>query len=170
MKLFKSSKRNESIKDQISRVLTQEKFNFQHHTDTENKEILKIGMSLQSGNVDCFIVLNNEKNLVEFLCISPIKIPENKRLEVGKFFHMVNGYSYFGTLEVDFRDGMLRVKTCFIYNLEDCISDETIRTYLFVGWDMYDRYFPEIMKIIYSHQDADTAFYSLFGSINPALN
>jgi hypothetical protein len=170
MRLFKSSKKNESITDQISRVLTQEKFNFNKHTDAENKEIIRLGMALESGNADCFVVLNHEKSLVEFLCISPIKIPENKRLEVGKFFHMINGISYFGILEVDFRDGMIRVKTCFIYHEEDFTSDETLRTYLFVGWDMYDRYFPEIMKIVYGQQDADSAFHSLFNNVNPKLN
>jgi hypothetical protein len=170
MRLFKSSKKNESITDQISRVLTQEKLNFEKLSETENRDVIKLGVALHSGNVDCYVVLNHEKNLVEFLCISPIKIPENKRLEVGKFFHMINSISYFGTLEVDFRDGMIRVKTCFIYNSEDHTSDETLRTYLFVGWDMYDRYFPLIMKIVFGQKDADSAFHSLFNNVDPKMN
>jgi hypothetical protein len=105
-----------------------------------------------------------------FFCVSPINIPENKRLEVGKLFHMINGISYFGIFEVDFRDGMIRVKTCFIYNSEDYTSDETLKTYLFVGWDLYDRYFPGIMNIVYGNQDAETTFSSLINGINPKLN
>lgn len=170
MRLFKSSKKNESITDQISRVLIQEKLNYERLPESENREVIKLGVALHSGNVDCFVVLNHDKNLVEFLCISPIKVPENTRMEVAKFFQLVNSISYFGALELDFRDGMIRLKTCFIHNSEDFISDETIKTYVFVGWDMYDRHFPATMKIIYGQQDADTSFHSLFDSINPALN
>lgn len=170
MRLFKSSKKNESITDQMSRVLTQEKLKFHCNKESDQRDVINMGMALQSGNVDCFIVLNHEKNLVEFLCISPINIPENKRLEVGKLFHMINGISYFGILEVDFRDGMIRVKTCFIHNSEDFTSDETLRTYLFVGWDLYDRYFPGIMNIVYGNQDAETTFSGLINGINPKLN
>ncbi len=49
MRLFKSSKKNESITDQISRVLTQEKLNFEKLSETENRDVIKLGVALHSG-------------------------------------------------------------------------------------------------------------------------
>ena len=170
MRLFNQTKTPENIKDQIGRLLTEDKLRYSIVRESEQQLTFNLGMSLSSGNVDSFIDVQSEQGIVEMLTFSPVNIPENKREEVIRFFNLISQTLYFGHFELNVETGQIRVKTYLIYSKHHSLPDENIKQCFYGNLNLMDRYFPGVLQIVYGNSTAQRAVEMIHNEIDPSLN
>lgn len=170
MRLFNQTKTPESIKDQIGRLLTEDNLRFSIVRDNEKQLTFNLGMALSSGNVDSYIDLQSEHGIVEVLTFSPVKIPENKREEIVRFFNLISQAIYFGHFELNVETGQIRVKTYLIYSKDHSLPDENIKQCFYGNLNLMDRYFPGVLQIVYGNISAQRAMELIHNEVDPRLN
>lgn len=169
MRLFNRKKAAISMKEQIVSFLERIEYTYRFIEENEQKIVIQTGVALTVGNSESFIVINHEFNLVEISAYSPVKVPENKRLEVAKFLDLADHVSYIGNLQLNHRDGSIRCKTYFCYGNEN-LEQNILSTNFFGAFNMIERYIPGVMRITYGGKDADSAIAEINGEINPSNN
>lgn len=157
------------MKEQIANFLRSIEYKFLVKEETENLTVIQTGVSLTVGASIGYIVIHHNLNLVEFLAYSPVHIPENKRIEVGKFVAYVDSISYIGNLQLNYQKGDLRCKTYLNYT-EDPVNHVIIRDNFIEGFNCLERYLPSIMSIVYSGKDADAAIRDVMNQVDPTQN
>ncbi len=113
--------------------------------------------------------MNHKLQLVEFMVHTPQRVPENKRKEVAKFLNLADHCTFVGNLQMDHSDGSVRCKTHFVYADEN-LNSKIISSNFYAAYNMVERYFPGIMRIIYGNKDAESAFKEVNEIINPLDN
>jgi len=161
---------SESLKQQILRILNEEKMSYSIRKDNENTLIFNLGMSLSEGNMDTFIDLQIDLQLIEVITFAPLKVPENKRIEAARYCATISAQLPFGAFEMNTTTGQLRVKTYLLLSESLLLSDDVFKRCFFGNLDIMDRYFSGMMQIIYGNISAQSAIEKIHNKTDPQLN
>ncbi|MBD2769158.1 YbjN domain-containing protein [Hymenobacter sp. BT664] len=115
--------------------------------ELEEEPILRMEFPGQNGQLNCYAKARESQQQFVFYSICPIKVPENKRLEIAEFLTRANFGMVFGNFELDFANGEIRYKT----NAEvenDNLSSALIGSLVYGNVMMMDHYLPGIMSVI----------------------
>ena len=55
MRLFKQTQNQETVSNQVKRILSEENLQVKITAGEEQQIVISLGMALNSGNVDCFL-------------------------------------------------------------------------------------------------------------------
>ena len=157
------------MKDQLVNFLHAIEYRFELLEDTNERTVIRSGISLSFGASDGFMVIHHNLKLVEFFAHSPVNIPENKRCEVAKFTAYVDSCTYIGNLQLNHQRGELRCKTYLRYS-DEPVAQDIIRDNYFEGFNILERYMPGVMSIVYAGKNADAAIIELLGTVDPSNN
>jgi len=157
------------IKEQLINFLESIKYTYRINLDDDERLIIQTGVVLQSGNSDVYLRLNKKIELVEIYAYSPIKIPENRRPEVSKFFDFADSISYLGNFQLNHAEGDLRYKTYFLVG-ENSIDTRVITDNFFEALRQLDRFLPSVLKITFGGIDANRAECEFTGTVDPKDN
>ena len=169
MKLFNRKKESVSMRDQLIVFFSEIKYNYRILEESDQRTVFHLGVGLNIGNSDAFVLIYPAINLVEITVVSPINIPENKRMEVAKFLDLADYITYYGNLQMNHQDGAIRCKTYFNYGKEN-VDLETIRFNFFGAFNMIERYAPGVLRITFGGKDANSVMAEINGEINPLNN
>jgi hypothetical protein len=169
MRLFNRKKEKKSIKDQLIVFFNEIKYNYNIVDESEERTVFHLGVGLNIGNSDAYVLIYPAIKIVEIAVVSPINIPVNKRMEVAKFLDLADYTTYCGNLQMNHKEGTIRCKTYFNYGYEN-VELETISFNFFGAFNMIERYIPGVLRITYGGKDADSAFAEINGEINPTNN
>ena len=168
MKLFRKSE-TVPMKDQLVNFLQAIEYRFEVLEDTNERTVIRSGISLSPGAADGFMVIHHHIKLVEFFAHSPVNIPENKRCEVAKYTAYVDSMSYIGNFQLNHQRGELRCKTYLRYS-DEPVAQDIIRDNYFEGFTILERFMPGIMSIVFAGKDADAAIREILGQVDPTNN
>ena len=169
MKLFNRKKESVSMRDQLIVFFSEIKYNYRILEESDQRTVFHLGVGLNIGNSDAFVLIYPAINLVEITVVSPINIPENKRMEVAKFLDLADYITYYGNLQMNHQDGAIRCKTYFNYGKEN-VDLETIRFNFFGAFNMIERYASGVLRITFGGKDANSVMAEINGEINPLNN
>ncbi len=134
-----------SLFDAVVQFFEEDGWNFM---EIASGEALKMGVSGNNGEYDCYAIIDEERQIFQFLSSFPVKVPENKRLLIAEFLTRVNYGISMGNFEMDFEDGNIRYKTSI--DVEgDRLTPALVDNLVSMNVLMIDYYFPGIMKVIY---------------------
>jgi hypothetical protein len=157
------------MKEQLINFLEHINYTYRINLDDDERLIIQTGVVLQSGNSDVYLRFNKKLELVEIYAYSPVKIPENRRQEVGKFLDFADSISYLGNFQLNHLEGDLRYKTYFLEG-ENPIETRILTDNFFEALRQLDRFLPSVMKITYGGIDANRAEFEFTGNVNPKDN
>jgi len=170
MRLLKHTQYRESLSDQIKRILDEENLQFKVTSENESETILSIGMGLNTGNVDCFIDIQDDQHAIEVVSFSPVHIPDNKRPEVLRYFNIVALHLTYGHFIMDLDTGRIRQKTYLLLPENETIPDEMIKRCFYGNLHTMDHFFPGVMQIVYGNLSAQRAIELIQNKTDPQLN
>lgn len=125
-------------------------------------EALRMGVSGNNGEYECYAIVNEERETFRFVSKLPVKVAENKRVEIAEFLTRANYGLTIGNFEMDFRDGEVRYKTSI--DVEgDRLTPALVGNLVRINVLMIDRYFPGIMKVIYGGESPEEAIREIEG-------
>ena len=138
------------IMDAIRRNFDDAHWNYSYEeSDQDGDEVIRMGMrTKQLENCRTIVVGHGNEGFTVY-SISPVKVPEEARLRVAEYLTRANYALTIGNFELDFSDGEVRYKvTNFCGDID--LDQEVIDRQVGCGYSMMDRYFPGIMKVMYS--------------------
>ena len=169
MKLFNRKKESVSMKDQLIVFFSEIKYHYRILEESDQRTVFHLGVGLNIGNSDAFVLIYHAINLVEITVVSPNNIPENKRMEVAKFLDLADYTTYYGNLQMNHHDGTIRCKTYFHFG--KAYADLATVSFNFFGaFNMIERYLPGVLRITFGGKDADSVIAEINGEINPLNN
>ena len=77
MKLFNRKKESVSMKDQLIVFFNEIKYHYRILEESDQRTVFHLGVGLNIGNSDAFVLIYHAINLVEITVVSPNNIPEN---------------------------------------------------------------------------------------------
>ena len=154
----------------VYKALNNLKLNFQKVHNHPHQIVYRIGMGLDNGRVDCFVDMRPEDKQVILVAVCGTLIPDNRRKQIAEFITRANFGLLLGNFELNFDNGELRYKCCFVYDGPGQDSVEVFIRNFFASFKMMDRYLPGIMAVTYANTDPKSAISQIEDSINPALN
>jgi len=122
----------------------------------EDGEILRLEVSLDNGNYECYAIADEEAKTFRFYSIAPIKVPKSKRKEIADFLTRVNYGLILGNFELDMDDGEVRYKTGNCQN-NMALSFEALKHLVYLNVTILDQYFLGIMKVTYGDVSPENA-------------
>jgi hypothetical protein len=170
MNIFRQTRHPESMKEQIIRILNEEKLRYSIHNENDDEFIINIGMALSEGNVDTFIIAQTTAHLIEIVTFAPLNIPENKRPEAARYCANISSHLSFGAFEINHTSGQLRSKTYLLLPESLLMSDAVFKRSFFGNLDIMDRYFSGMMQIVYGNISAQSAIEKIHNKTDPHLN
>ncbi|MFN5911755.1 MAG: hypothetical protein ACK45H_10500 [Bacteroidota bacterium] len=170
MNLFGQNNHPESLKDQIIRILNEEKMRYSIHTENNDEVVINLGMALSEGNVDTFILAQTACHLIEIVTFAPLNIPENKRSEAARYCATISTHLSFGAFEMNHTTGQLRTKTYLLLPESLTMSDVVFKRCFLGNLDIMDRYFSGMMQIVYGNISAQSAIEKIHNRTDPQLN
>ncbi len=122
----------------------------------EERTIYRLGFSGENGQVACFAQIRVDLEQLLFYVISPVKTPEDKRLEIAEFVTRANYGLRIGNFEMDFNDGEVRYKSSLDFE-GVVLVPEMIRNAIYPAVQTMDRYMPGLMSVIYGNKTPEEA-------------
>ncbi|MBD1832571.1 YbjN domain-containing protein [Cyanobacteria bacterium FACHB-472] len=119
----------------------------------EQEPALQMSFQGENGQWMCLVKVREEQEQLIFYSISPVKVPENKRLVMAEFLSRANFGLSIGNFEIDFADGQIRYKTS-IGAKGNGVNSALIGQLIFANLLTMDEYLPGIMSIIYTELSA----------------
>lgn len=119
----------------------------------EQEPALQMSFQGENGQWMCLVKVREEQEQLIFYSISPVKVPENKRLVMAEFLSRANFGLSIGNFEIDFADGQIRYKTS-IAAKGNGVNSALIGQLIFANLLTMDEYLPGIMSIIYTELSA----------------
>ena len=119
----------------------------------EQEPALQMSFQGENGQWMCFVKVREEQEQLIFYSISPVKVPENKRLVMAEFLSRANFGLSIGNFELNFADGEIRYKTS-IAAKGNGVNSALIGQLIFANLLTMDEYLPGIMSIIYTELSA----------------
>lgn len=120
-----------------------------HPRKLEDQTIYRLGFSGNNGQTTCFAQIQIDLEQFLFYVIAPVKAPEEKRLPVAEFITRANFGLRIGNFELDFNDGEIRYKSSLDFEGSE-LTPTWIQHAVYPAVKTMDRYFPGILKVIYS--------------------
>lgn len=170
MRLFKQTQNPESLKEQVTRILSEDNLRFSMTCENDLQTIINLGMALNSGNVDTFIDIQTDRRIIEIVTFTPINIPENKRDEIARYFNLIALSLSYGHFEIVPSTGRIRSKTYLLLPENQNSPDEMIKRCFYGNLNLMDNYFPGIMEIVYGNLTAHRVIEKIHSHIDPQLN
>ena len=119
----------------------------------EQEPALQMSFQGENGQWMCLVKVREEQEQLIFYSISPVKVPENKRLVMAEFLSRANFGLSIGNFELNFADGEIRYKTS-IAAKGNGVNSALIGQLIFANLLTMDEYLPGIMSIIYTELSA----------------
>ena len=119
-------------------------------TQVDNAPILRMNFQGENGKWNCYAQAEVGQGRFVFYSLCPVDAPEDKRMVMAEFLTHANYGLLVGNFEMDFTDGEIRFKTSLDVEDSNELTTTLIRPLVYVNVLTMDRYFPGIMKIIYS--------------------
>ena len=139
--------------DRVINHLNSEDLHFEGRRDDN---VIKLGFAGNNANYNIFFDVKEEKDCIIVYVMSPVKIPENKRMQACEYITRANYGIISGNFEMDFRDGEVRFKSSIEFP-EGKISEEMIKLLWVKPLSTLDTYFPGLMRVVYSNESAADA-------------
>jgi len=118
--------------------------------ELEGEPILQMDFPGKNGQLNCYAKAREAQQQFVFYSTSPIKAPENKRLEIAEFLTRANYGMIVGNFELDFANGEIRYKISAEVE-DDNLSSALIGSLVYANVMMMDEYLPGIMSVINSN-------------------
>jgi hypothetical protein len=113
----------------------------------ETQPTLHLAFQGKNGKWDCYAKTREQQQQFVFYSVSPVNVPENKRLPITEFITRANYGMIMGNFEFDFTTGEIRYKTSI--DVEgDNLSFALIKQMVYANVMMMDEYLPGIMAVI----------------------
>lgn len=127
---------------------------FLEHEDIRFEQIndvaLRAGFSGMNGSFDTIGMVDEERRVLSFRTIYPIKASQDKRLTVAETLMRMNALMHVGNFELDMDLGLILFKTSIRFgDIEP--DDLTLRHLLFVNWTMVEVHFEAINAVLFGN-------------------
>ncbi len=132
--------------DEIKRFFDQDDWKYEV---MEERPIIRLGFSGKNGSFNCFAQAREQQEQFVFYAMSAINAPEEKRTAIAEFLTRANYGMILGNFEMDFNDGEIRYKTSIDVEGEE-LTFHLAKQVVYANVMTMDRYFPGIMKVLYS--------------------
>jgi len=143
--------RESSLLDRICEYLDNDDWNYQRR-----ETVVRTAVNARNATFDVYATSAEAMEVMRFYTVYPVKVPEARRIAAMEFVTRANYGLLMGNFEFDLSDGEIRYKTAM--DVEGVIlSDTAICNLITCGVSMADRYFPGMMKVIFSDMDAAEA-------------
>lgn len=156
-----SSEINQKIFSTVINFFMEDNWPF---TKVKGEPILRMGFQGKNGNLNCYAKARTNGSQFVFYSISPVNVPESKRLALAEFIARANYGTIIGNFELDFSTGEIRYKTSI--DIEDStLSFSQIKQLVYTNTMMMDEYLPGIKSVIYGEFEAANAIASIESAI-----
>ena len=127
-----------------------------NYTANEEKKFFSMGCHLKDANVRVLMDVSESADWRQVLVyvVFPVFIPEHRRIAVTESLARINYALTFGNLEMDLKDGEVRVRTTVESNgaLGDAMIDRVLNSALGVA----NRYLAPIIAVAFGNAAPDT--------------
>ena len=103
----------------------------------------------ENGQWPCIAEAMDERGLLMFYSLLPVKVPADRQAAVAEFLTRANAITLMGTLQMDYETGEVSCRT----SLDDGgqpIPPGTLRSLIYANILMMDRYLPGLLELAYS--------------------
>jgi len=150
---------NQSIFTAITNFFESDEWQFVKIPEISTLRLLFRG---ENGQWTCYAKAREQKQQFVFYSVSPINVPENKRLPITEFITRANYGMIMGNFEFDFTTGEIRYKTSI--DVEgDNLSFALIKQMVYANVMMMDEYLPGIMAVIEGEVEVKEAILRIEG-------
>ena len=134
--------------DRVTDYLTDKDWGF--HV-IEDRKCLSFGLRLRDSSVRVLVdaAENEEWSRVLVYCTYPTYVPAPRRLAVADAISRINYVNYVGNLEMDMKDGELRVRT--IVEGDSLIGEPMIDRVIRKSLDLADQYQAALLSIAFGN-------------------
>jgi hypothetical protein len=133
--------------------------------EEDDKKVIQVGFNMEIGIVNTYFVIQSSIKIVEVFTYLPLRVPDEKKLEVSKFLDMIEQTYFMGSLQLNHEDGQIRTKSYFIYGQNE-ISNTLIDMHYNATFHIANSSYSEIMKICYGNHNAESIFSESINKIN----
>lgn len=152
------------IYDAMVEWFREDQWNFQ---ESEERSFISMGVDGANANWRCFAQADEEREIFLFYAVSPVRVPEGKRMEVAEFVTRANYAMRIGNFELDLNDGELRYKTSV--DVEGSTElKPLIRQCVAACISTADQYFPGFAGILYANMNPVDAIAQIESAGAPA--
>ncbi|MCC6448487.1 MAG: YbjN domain-containing protein [Chitinophagaceae bacterium] len=158
------------MQNTIKNTLESNDFIFQTLVNNPNQTVYKLGIQLENGRADTYIDIRSEAKQVLIFTVCPNNVPANHRNRISEFITRANRGLPLGNFELDYDDGELRCKSCYIYDDTFPNSEDVFMRNLYITFNLMDRYLPGIMSVIFANVLPNDAISQIENVVNPTMN
>ncbi len=129
----------------------------------DDRPIFRMTFAGDNGQFVCYAQIVMDLEIFLFYAMAPIKVEEDKRLEVAEFLTRANYGMRIGNFEMDFNDGEVRYKSSLDFE-GVLLSYDLIKHAIYPAVLTMDRYMPGLMSVIYGQRTPAEAIQDVEGS------
>jgi hypothetical protein len=133
------------IFDIVRRFFTDDEWYF---LQMDNQPILQMSFQGKNGKWTCYAQVKEDQQIFFFYSVSPVNVPEEKRMAAAEFITRANYGLKIGNFELDFTDGELRYKTSIDVE-NDRLTTALVSNLVYANLWTMDRYLPGILSVVY---------------------
>jgi hypothetical protein len=134
------------LMEAITRFFTEDNWRFDV---MEDRPVLTMGFQGENGSWRCFAQVKEEQEQFVFYSVLTTNAPMGKLAQVAEYLTRANYGLILGNFELDFHDGEVRYKTSVDISGGE-LTQDMIRTLVYVNVLMMDRYLPGLMAVAYA--------------------
>jgi hypothetical protein len=128
----------------------------------EGKPAVQMMFRGEHGEWMCYAHAREKDRQFFFYSVSPIKVPDDKRLAMAEFITRANYGLLVGNFEMDFSDGEVRYKTGFDVEKTE-LTNDLIRPAVYANVASMDKYLPGLIRVIYAEATPTEAIDQIEG-------
>jgi hypothetical protein len=133
-----------------------------HPQRMDDRYIYRLGFSGANGQYACYAQIRVDLEQFLFYVLSPVKVPEDKRLLSAEFLTLANYGLRIGNFEMDLSDGEVRYKSSLDFE-DETLTPNLIRYAIYPAVQTMDRYMPGLLKVIYGTAMPQSAIEEIEG-------
>jgi len=130
----------------------------------EGESVLRFYFKGRSGRLLCYADVDEAKGWLIFYSYLPVDTPPEKRADAAEFITRANRGMRIGNFELDYDDGEIRYKTSIDIEGGE-LTSPMFHNLLRANLSTMDRYFPGLMKLIYSDKTPKELIHDIEGSL-----
>jgi hypothetical protein len=129
-------------------------------TKVTGEPVWRTAFQGKNGKLNCYAKARTNRWQFVFYSISPVNVPESKRLALAEFIARANYGTIIGNFELDFSTGEIRYKTSI--DIEgSTLTFSQIKQLVYTNTMMMDEYLPGIKSVIDEEVEAADAIASI---------
>lgn len=145
----------EPLLQQLCRYLLQDDWRY---SADEQRGVLLVSVRGENAHYNCMFVVTENPRRISFYSHIGNEVPEIKRHRMCEFLTRANYGLVLGNFEMDMSDGEIRYRTSIDLTDEN-LTHRQMMTLIWVNLFTFDRYYPGIMRIMYSNTSPQDAIY-----------